>query len=128
VRAYRSVEFNSFYQMKIVRLANPLYLPIRNGLEKKISLYLESNLDRVDRSQSVYAVQFVQLIVSLNSSLDLDLCISTVFSAYSAPEDAGSMFVRNDGITANVHTVLSPKMRSVLKYTDSATILEHSFL
>jgi hypothetical protein len=34
VKAYKSVEVNSFYQMKMVRLANPFYLPILNGLEE----------------------------------------------------------------------------------------------
>lgn len=73
-------------------------------------------------------MQFVQLIVSLNSYLDLGMCIPTAFSPYSVPEDASSMFVRNVGNTANVHKVLSPKIISVLKYTHSATILAHSFL
>jgi hypothetical protein len=38
------------------------------------------------------------------------------------------MFVRNVGNTANVHTVLSPKIESVLKYTHGAKILAQSFL
>jgi len=29
------VEVNSVYQMKMARLANPLYLRIRNGLQEK---------------------------------------------------------------------------------------------